>query len=74
MTSIKKAKKAFKKNPYYKGRCIMIIWYYAITDFGKTKAKVRLRDKQLFSKFSRKPKVYCVTFHDMERLKKSQVL
>ena len=78
MTSIRKAKKAFKRNPYYKGKKVKtFVWRKAILE-NKTNHMFTswrfLYKKQGFNKNVLMVKVCNVGFMDLKRYKQNLVL
>lgn len=85
MTSIRKAKKVFKKNPYYKGQVITVIWMklyrsnfkLRISSLQDTYSNIKKHRKASEYKLARKLKkyrVYEVKFIDKERFHANMVI
>ena len=85
MTSIRKAKKAFKRNPYYRGQVITVIWMkpdnhclrVRVTSEQDIYSSIRKHRKASEYKLARKLKKYRVSevkFIDKERFHANMVI
>lgn len=79
MTSIRKAKKAFKRNPFYKGRKVKtFVWYNVISDASCVIHTLTRRSflykKQSFKNFFLSCNIFHVEFVDSKRYKENLAL
>lgn len=85
MTSIRKAKKAFKRNPYYKGQVITVIWMkpdnhclrIRVTSEQDIYSSIRKHRKASEYKLTRKLRKYSVVevkFLDKEKFQANKVI